>query len=69
MKLLLPIALLFMHAHVAWACPSCPVGKLARSQVCSDGFLSHLTAVLLPFVVLGVITVWVERSFDRESRS
>jgi hypothetical protein len=45
----------------AWACPSCPVGKLARQQVCESGFGVNMLSVLLPFVAIGLVCMWVEQ--------
>jgi hypothetical protein len=45
----------------ASACPNCPVGKLARQQVCESGFGIHLLSVLLPFVAIGLVCWWVEQ--------
>jgi hypothetical protein len=59
------LALLVSQASVALACPSCPIGRAARQQVCSDGFATKLWAVVLPFLVIGVLTAWVERRVDR----
>jgi hypothetical protein len=54
----------FGDVGAAWACPSCPVGRAARAQVCEDGFSLGLLAVLLPFVVMGAVSYWVERTAD-----
>lgn len=56
---------LLCQASVAVACPSCPIGRAARQQVCSDGFVTNLLSVILPFIVIGLLTVWVERRVDR----
>jgi hypothetical protein len=46
-------------ARVA-ACPSCATGQQARSDVWSDGFFTNMAIALLPFLVIGVICVWLE---------
>jgi hypothetical protein len=55
----------FSYVGLAAACPSCPVGRAARQQVCEDGFSLRLLAVVLPFLVMGAVSVWVERAADR----
>jgi hypothetical protein len=54
----------FSDAGLAAACPSCPVGRAAREQVCEDGFSMRLLAVILPFLVMGAVSLWVERRAD-----
>jgi hypothetical protein len=56
----------FCYAAPALACPNCPVGRAARQQVCEDAFWLRLSAVLLPFIVMSAISIWVERTTDRE---
>lgn len=56
---------LFSYVGAAAACPSCPIGRAARQQVCDDDFLLRLVAVLAPFIVIAGVTVWVERALDR----
>jgi hypothetical protein len=55
-------------SSVAWACPSCPVGRAAREQVCEDDFVLRLIAVVLPFIVMGIVSVFVERAFQARAR-
>ena len=54
------------YVGVAWACPSCPVGRAARAQVCEDDFALRMLGVVLPFVVIGFVSVWFERRFCRD---
>jgi hypothetical protein len=42
------------------ACPACPAGRQARSEVWSCGFGENLLRMLLPFVVIGVICASIE---------
>jgi len=56
------------HVGVAWACPSCPVGRAAREQVCEDDFVLRLIAVVLPFIVMGAVSVCVERASRPRAR-
>lgn len=47
----------------ARACPNCAVGRLARQQVCDDdGFAFNLSAVALPFLVIGAVSRYAERN-------
>jgi len=56
---------MFSEVGVAWACPSCPVGRAAREQVCEDDFVLRMLAVVLPFIVMGAVSVWAERGFGK----
>ena len=56
------------YVGIAWACPSCPVGRAAREQVCEDNFVLRLLAVVLPFVVMGLVSVGVERAMRQRAR-
>jgi hypothetical protein len=49
-------------AFPAHACPDCAAGRQARHEVWSDDFGFNLVVALLPFLVIGAICVWVERS-------
>jgi hypothetical protein len=42
------------------ACPTCPAGREARSEVWTGAFGENLLHTLLPFVVIGVICACVE---------
>lgn len=48
-------------ATTAWACPSCPVGRAARQQVCDDGLATNLVVALVPFVLIGLVSAWADR--------
>lgn len=48
-------------AWTAWACPNCPVGRAARQQVCEDGLATNLLTALVPFLIVGMVSVWAER--------
>jgi hypothetical protein len=48
-------------AASAWACPSCPIGRLARQQVCEQGFTQNLVFSVAPFLVIGAAALWAER--------
>ena len=43
------------------ACPSCPVGRTARQQVCGEGFTTNLMIAIAPFVVIAMVCPWAER--------
>lgn len=43
------------------ACPSCPAGEAAREQVWQLDFGPHLTAVVLPFAFVLLLSRWFER--------
>jgi hypothetical protein len=45
----------------AEACPSCPVGRQARSEVWNCDFEQNLFYALLPFLVIGAVCLGVER--------
>jgi hypothetical protein len=51
----------FTAAGAAWACPNCPVGRAARQQVCDDGLATNLVIALVPFLLVGAVSVWAER--------
>jgi hypothetical protein len=44
----------------ARACPSCPAGRQARSEVWNDDFGFNLLVALLPFLVVGAICARAE---------
>jgi MYXO-CTERM domain-containing protein len=37
------------------ACPDCETTRIVRASVFDDGFVSHLTLVSAPFLVLGAL--------------
>jgi hypothetical protein len=45
----------------SWACPSCPIGQLARQQVCELGLAQNLLIAVVPFVLIGAAAAWAER--------
>jgi hypothetical protein len=49
------VAAALAAAAPALACPSCPEGQKARSEVWSDGFATNLAVAVLPFVVIGAV--------------
>ncbi|HKU43298.1 MAG TPA: hypothetical protein VJR89_34290 [Polyangiales bacterium] len=51
----------WLWATSAWACPSCPIGRAARQQVCEQAFVQNLLFALAPFAVVAVAAVWAER--------
>lgn len=51
----------FTAASTAWACPNCPVGRVARQQVWDDGLATNLVIALVPFILVGMVSVWAER--------
>ena len=51
----------FTAAGAAWACPNCPVGRAARQQVFDDGLATNLVIALVPFILVGMVSVWAER--------
>ena len=48
-------------AGSSWACPSCPVGELARRQVCEQGFTQNLLIATLPFFAIIFAAAIAER--------
>lgn len=56
------------YVGIAWACPSCPVGRAAREQVCEDSFVLRFLAVVLPFIVMGLVSVGAERFMRQRPR-
>lgn len=46
----------------AGACPDCEVGRVARQQVWSDAFFANLGIVLAPFVLIGLLCCFAERT-------
>ena len=42
-------------AAPALACPSCPEGQKARSEVWNDDFATNLAVAALPFIVIGAV--------------
>jgi hypothetical protein len=50
-----------LSGATAWACPSCPVGRLARQQVCDQGFTHNLVIAIVPFALIGIASIWAER--------
>ena len=55
------LPLLAFHATAAAACPSCPLGERVRCAVLGDGLLENIGVAVLPFLVIGVLTVWAHR--------
>ena len=51
-------------AAPASACPSCPVGQQARSQVWNEGFGYNLFVAALPFLVIGLVC-WCAEAIGR----
>jgi hypothetical protein len=54
-------SLLLTSSAPIGACPGCPVGRSAREQVFQDGFAMNLLVAILPFAVVGLVCMWVER--------
>ena len=50
-----------MVAGPAGACPDCTVGREARAQLWSDGFGLNLLLALVPFLVIGAVSLWANR--------
>ena len=48
-------------AWPSWACPDCAVGRTARKQVFGDAFATNLLLTVLPFVVVGAVSLGCER--------
>jgi hypothetical protein len=48
-------------AGATWACPNCPAGQAARQQVCDDGLATNLITALVPFLIVGMVSLWAER--------
>ena len=48
-------------AWTSWACPNCPVGRAARQQAWEDGLATNLLIALVPFVLVGMVSLWAER--------
>lgn len=53
--------LLAFHATAAEACPSCPLGERVRCEVLGPGFFENVAIATLPFLVIGMLTVWAHR--------
>jgi hypothetical protein len=51
----------FASAGQSWACPSCPIGQLARRQVCEQGLVQNLLVATLPFFAIVLVSVAAER--------
>ena len=43
------------------ACPDCAVGRQARAQVWTDDFGANMFVALAPFLIIGAVSVWVNR--------
>ena len=53
-------AALFFSVAPALACPSCPPGREARSEVWSDGFARNLATAIVPFLLIGAVALRAE---------
>jgi hypothetical protein len=51
------------------ACPNCAVGREARSEVWDDQFARNLAYALLPFVVIGLVSLQVDAIGRRDRTS
>ncbi len=54
------MAIVVLYAPHALACPNCPLGVQARSEVWNDNFTYYLVVALLPFVMVGLICRSIE---------
>lgn len=50
----------FSATTVAYACPSCPVGRTARQQVFDQDFGTNLLIAFVPFLLVGLVARWAE---------
>lgn len=50
----------FASTGQSWACPSCPIGQIARRQVCEQGLAQNLLVATLPFFVIILVSVAAE---------
>ena len=57
MTMTMALLSLLAFASPAWACPNCAEGRQARTQVWRDDFLHNFLVALLPFLLVGAISV------------
>ncbi len=48
-------------AWTSWACPNCSVGRVARQQVLGEGLAMNLLIALVPFIIVGIVSLWAEQ--------
>ena len=52
---------LLIAARSAGACPDCAVGRQARAQLWTDDFGLNLVLALVPFLIIGAVSLWANR--------
>lgn len=55
------VLLLLAGAGTTRACPDCEPGRAARRQIAGEGLAAHLAVAALPFVAVGLASLWAER--------
>jgi hypothetical protein len=50
-----------MDASPTLACPDCLAGRMARQQVWSDDLVVNVLIALVPFIVIGAVSIWTQR--------
>lgn len=54
-------AFVLLAPALAFACPDCLIGQLARAEVFAQGFARNLAMALLPFAFVAAIAVFAEQ--------